>query len=185
MASVSTTEKKGKGYFGYGKWAKYCLNYLPMHCFGKTEAVIFIQLDFISQNYALCLNCFSHFTKLILRKSKKTSRIFFWKASNKGKFDTVNAAIYSCWWLPPFPCISLSPTSCDTLALRLLWLGTLLGLNSGRFQWCLAEIQQESMWGSKGALGAGISFPQDNHVQMGASFSALSLITVPLEDPRP
>lgn len=40
-------------------------------CFGKTEAVIFIQLDFISRNYALCLNCFSHFTKLILRKSKR------------------------------------------------------------------------------------------------------------------
>ncbi|XP_055289523.1 probable inactive peptidyl-prolyl cis-trans isomerase-like 6 isoform X2 [Moschus berezovskii] len=41
-----------------------------MHCFGKTEAEIFMQLDFISLNYALFLNYFSHFTKLILRKSK-------------------------------------------------------------------------------------------------------------------
>ena len=54
-----------------------------MHCFGKTKAVIFIQIDFISLNYALFLNYFSHFTKLILRKSKTLAGFSFGRQAIK------------------------------------------------------------------------------------------------------
>lgn len=168
MVSISTGEKKGKGYLGCGKWAKFCLNYLSMHCFGKTEVVILVQLDFISLIYVLFLNYFSHFTRLMLRESITFTGFSFGRHMIKVSFTS------QCCYLPLlmvafFPCISLTHTSFDTLALRLLWPDALLGSN-----WNALVVYTDIVGGlcCMGDVMTGTKFPQGSLVLIEASFSS-------------
>lgn len=62
-------KKRVKDIWGGGNEQSFAWS-IFMHCFGKTEVVILVQLNFISLNHALFLSYFIHFTRLILRKSK-------------------------------------------------------------------------------------------------------------------
>lgn len=78
-----------------------------MHWFGKTEAVTLIQLDFISLNYVLFLNYFSHFTKLILRKSQTFTEFSFRKHVIKVSFKLLVLLFTPADGYPSFPAYHL------------------------------------------------------------------------------
>lgn len=78
-----------------------------MHWFGKTEAVILIQLDFISLNYVLFLNYFSHFTQLILRKSQTFTEFSFGKHVIKVSFKLSVLLFTPADGYPSFPAYHL------------------------------------------------------------------------------
>lgn len=90
-----------------------------MHCFGKTEVLILVQLNFISLNYALFLNYFNHFTRLILRKSKTFTGFSFGRHVIKVSFKLSMLLLTPAGGCPSFPAHPL-----HFLVLRLLQLAT-------------------------------------------------------------